>query len=397
MKSSEGVGGRLILLMAVGSGMSAASNYYAQPLLDLFIRQFGVTALQAGLMVTLAQVGYLVGLILIVPLGDMIERRKLLVVTSGLTAAGLIAMGLVDTFNGLIALAATVGMTSVAAHVLVPMAASLAAPAERGRAVSAVMSGLLIGILLARTVSGVIAQYAGWRVVYLLAGAAMAWFALASYFLLPAIKPGLKSGYGALLLSIGKLFGTQPVLRRRGLIGLLSFASFSMFWTSLAFMLTQRYGFGEAMIGMFALVGIAGALCARFAGSLADAGWSRVSTGGFLTLSLLSWGLLFAGQWSLVALVIGILMIDLGAQGTHISNQSEIYRLDPGARSRLTTGYMSCYFAGGATGSIVSASAYQLAMWTGVCIAGACLSLLALALWARFELRLPVRRMRHPG
>lgn len=395
MNVSIRLSSRLILLMAVGSGMSAASNYFAQPLLDLFVRQFQVTPLKAGLLVTVAQLGYLAGLVLLVPLGDLIERRKILAVTSGLTAVGLIAMGLSTSFNMLIALAAVVGLTSVAAHVLVPMAASLAAPDQRGRAVSSVMSGLLIGILVARTFAGLVAEFAGWRTVYLVAGCFMAVFCVCSFFLLPSIKPTLRSSYAALLLSIARLFREQPTLRQRGLLGMLSFASFAMFWTSLAFMLSQRYGFGEGLIGTFALIGVAGALCARFAGKLADAGWSRVSTGGFIALNVCSWAFLYGGQWSLTSLVLGILLLDLGAQGTHISNQSEIYRLDPAARSRLTTGYMSCYFVGGALGSAMSAAAFGYAQWTGVCVVGVLLSLTALALWAKVEFRLPWRLMQH--
>ncbi|WP_229722862.1 MFS transporter [Xylophilus rhododendri] len=375
----------LTALMAVGSGLSVASNYYAQPLLALFVQVFHVSIGHAGLLVTCSQIGYICGLVFLVPLGDRLERRKLITGTAALTSAGLLGMGLAPGFSLLLAASVCVGFTSVTAQILVPLAAHLATPERRGRTVSLVMSGLLLGILLARTFAGLIADGAGWRAVYLLASGLMAVFALLCWRLLPAIAPTSTGSYAALLGSVARLFGQQPVLRRRALIGGLNFAAFAALWTTLAFLLKKEYGYGEAAIGLFGLIGAAGALCAQAAGRLSDAGYNRQATGGFILLGVLGWGLLWLGGHSQIALVGGILLLDLGVQGTHISNQSAIYALDPAARSRLTTCYMSSYFLGGAAGSALGAWAYSAAEWDGVCIVGAAVCVLALLRWAMSE------------
>lgn len=377
----------LTALMAVGSGISVASNYYTQPLLALFVQVFHISIGHAGLLVTCSQIGYICGLIFLVPLGDRLERRKLITGTSLLTAAGLLGMGLSPGFPWMLAAAVCVGFTSVTAQILVPLAAHLASPERRGRTVSLVMSGLLLGILLARTFAGVIAAAAGWRAVFLLASVLMVVFAGLCWRMLPAIAPTSGGSYGALLASVARLFGQQPVLRRRALIGGLNFAAFAALWTTLAFLLKARYGYGEAAIGLFGLIGAAGALCAQVAGRLADAGYNRQATGGFILLGVLGWGLLYLGADSQLALIGGIVLLDLGVQGTHISNQSAIYALDPAARSRLTTGYMSSYFLGGAAGSALGAWAYSFADWAGVCVVGGSVCVLALLRWAVSEAR----------
>jgi predicted MFS family arabinose efflux permease len=386
-------GSRLVGFLAAGSGLAVASNYYAQPLLPLFAQHFGVGTVQAGLVVTLSQLGYIVGLIFLVPLGDRLERRGLLTITSALTALALLAMGLSPNFHVLVAMAVLAGLTSVTAQIIVPLSAHLAAPERRGRTVSTVMSGLLLGILLARTAAGAIAEVGGWRAVYLVAACLMAGFAGLCRRWLPRIEPTAQGSYIALLGSIIQLFREEPVLRRRGLMGALSYGAFGAFWTSMAFMLGSRHGFSEGIIGLFALVGAVGAICARFAGRLADAGWARLSTGGFLVLSASSWWLLHAGESSLVAFAAGIVLFDLGIQGAHISNQSEVYRLRPDARSRLTTCYMSCYFSGGAVGSGLSAVLYHAHGWTGACVLGAVMGGLAVVVWAATELRWPLATM----
>jgi len=297
----------------------------------------------------------------------------------------------------LVAMAVLAGLTSVTAQIIVPLAAHLAAPERRGRTVSTVMSGLLLGILLARTASGAIAELGGWRAVYLVAACLMAAFALLCRRWLPRIEPTAQGSYLSLLASIFRLFREEPVLRRRGLMGAMSYGAFGAFWTSMAFMLGERHGFSEGVIGLFALVGAAGAVCARFAGRLADAGWARLSTGGFLMLSAGSWWLLYAGEGSLIAFAAGIVLFDLGVQGAHISNQSEVYRLRPDARSRLTTCYMSCYFAGGAIGSGLSAVLYHAHGWAGVCVLGAVMGGLAVIVWAATELSWPLAAMQRHG
>jgi predicted MFS family arabinose efflux permease len=395
--ANDPLGPGLVRLMAAGAGLCVASNYFAQPLLALFAHEFGLSHARAALLVTLAQLGYIGGLVFLVPLGDLVERRRLLVACTALTSVFLAATGLAADFEALMAAAVLVGTTSVAAQILVPLAAHLAPAERRGRVVSTVMSGLLIGILLARFAAGFVAEVAGWRAVYLLAAVLMAGFSVLCWRRLPRVQPTARGGYGALLVSVLRIFAEEPVLRRRGLIGGLGFGAFAAFWTTMAFMLKDQWQASEAAIGAVALVGAIGAMSARFAGRLADAGWARLSTGGFLALLVASWGLLLAGSVSLPALVAGVVLLDLGLQGSHISNQSEVYRLDPAARNRITTVYMAMYFMGGALGSAASGPAYARWGWSGTCAIGAAFGLAAFAVWALGELRLPLHTMRRAG
>jgi predicted MFS family arabinose efflux permease len=385
----------LVRLMAAGAGLCVASNYFAQPLLALFAQQFRISPAHASLLVTFTQLGYIAGLVLLVPLGDLVERRRLLVTCTACSTVLLAAMGLAPNFQALIAIAILLGTSTVAAQILVPLSAHLAPPLRRGRVVSSVMSGLIIGILLARFAAGLIADLAGWRAVYLIASVLMAFFCWTCHRRLPRVEATTQGSYGALLRSIVALFAREPVLRRRGLIGGFGFGSFAAFWTAMAFMLKSQWHASEGAIGAVALVGAIGAMSARFAGRLADAGWARVSTGVFLSLVVVSWFLLFAGTHSLLALGAGVVLLDLGLQGSHISNQSEVYRLDPAARSRITTVYMTMYFSGGALGSALTGPAYAAYGWKGACVIGGAMAFGALAVWALGELRFPVRRMRH--
>jgi len=274
----------------------------------------------------------------------------------------------------------------VAAQVLVPFAATLADEATRGRVIGTVMSGMLLGILLARTVSGLLSQVAGWRAVYGIGAALLLLLLLILARELPRL-PGrgqrlTRREYAALLWSVGSLMREEPTLRRRALYGALSFAAFSALWTSIAFLLARPpYGYGEAVIGLFGLIGVAGALAASVAGRWADRGWSLISTGGFLAALLVSFGLIALGARQLLPLIAGIALLDLGAQGVQITNQSEIYRLRPDARSRLTTAYMTSYFLGGALGSATSALMFERAGWIGVSALGAAYAGIAAAAW----------------
>ena len=386
---------RLVAVMAVGSGLSVASNYYVQPLLPDLADDFGVSSGVVGLLVTVSQLGYVAGLALVVPLGDLLERRRLLTLVTALTAGGLVLMAVAPTLALLFPAVALVGVTSVAAQIFVPLSADLAPADQRGKVVGTVMAGLLIGILLARTLAGLVAAAAGWRAVYVVAAASMLALAALCRRDLPRVEPATTTPYPTLLASVLRLYREEPVLRRRGLYGALGFASFSTLWTAVAFLLEDTYGYGEAAIGLFGLLGAAGAVAAQFAGRIADAGWARVSTLGFFLALAASWGVLALGSRSIAALVVGIVLLDLAVQGAHISNQSEVYRLRPEARSRLTTAYMVVNFTGGVVGSASSATVYDLGGWPATCAAGATFSALALAAWLT-EARWPLRRMRHP-
>ncbi|MFP2507439.1 MFS transporter [Buttiauxella gaviniae] len=388
--TAPGLSPALIVLMSIATGLAVASNYYAQPLLDTIANAFSLSINQAGFIVTAAQLGYAAGLLLLVPLGDMFERRGLIVFMTLLAAGGMVIVALSQTLWMMILGTALTGLFSVVAQILVPLAATLAEPAKRGKVVGTIMSGLLLGILLARTVAGLLASLGGWRTVYWVASVLMVLMALALWRGLPKVKTETHLNYPQLLSSVFGLFIKNPLLRTRALLGCLTFANFSILWTSMAFLLASPpFNFSDGMIGLFGLAGAAGALGARPAGGLADKGKAHLTTTIGLVLLLLSWIATAMGQYSVIALIIGILVLDLTVQGVHITNQTVIYRMMPDARNRLTAGYMTSYFIGGAAGSVISASAYQHAGWNGVCAAGAIIALLNLVVWWRGYHRQP--------
>ncbi|EBR3876768.1 MFS transporter [Salmonella enterica subsp. diarizonae] len=383
-KPNHGLSPALIVLMSVATGLAVASNYYAQPLLDTIAHHFSLSASSAGFIVTAAQLGYAAGLLFLVPLGDMFERRMLIVSMTLLAAGGMLITASSQSLSMMILGTALTGLFSVVAQILVPLAATLATPDTRGKVVGTIMSGLLLGILLARTVAGLLANLGGWRTVFWVASALMALMAVALWRGLPKLKSDTHLNYPQLLGSVFSLFIHDKLLRTRALLGCLTFANFSILWTSMAFLLAAPpFSYSEGMIGLFGLAGAAGALGARPAGGFADKGKSHLTTTVGLLLLLLSWLAIWLGHTSVLALIIGILILDLTVQGVHITNQTVIYRLHPDARNRLTAGYMTSYFIGGAAGSLISASAWQHASWAGVCLAGVTVALLNLLVWWR--------------
>ena len=383
-KTTQGLSPALILLMSVATGLAVASNYYAQPLLDTIARAFNLSASSAGFIVTAAQLGYAAGLLFLVPLGDMFERRMLIVSMTLLAAGGMLITASSQSLTMMIVGTALTGLFSVVAQILVPLAATLASPEKRGKVVGTIMSGLLLGILLARTVAGLLASLGGWRTVYWVASVLMVVMALALWRGLPKVKQENHLNYPQLLASVFSLFTQDKLLRTRALLGCFTFANFSILWTSMAFLLAAPpFNYSEGVIGLFGLAGAAGALGARPAGGLVDKGKSHLTTSAGLVLILLSWAAIWYGHISVLALIVGILVLDLTVQGVHITNQTVIYRVKPEARNRLTAGYMTSYFIGGAAGSLISASAWQHAGWSGVCAIGAIVATLNLLVWWR--------------
>jgi len=386
-RSPEGISHRLVLLLAFSCGAAVANLYYAQPLLHTLARAFGVSDGTAGLLITVTQIGYVLGLALLVPLGDLRERRGMITFTLVLTALSLAAAAAAPGIAVFAVAISVVGVTSVVAQVIVAMSSSLAAESQRGQVVGTIMSGLLIGILLARTVSGLIAATLGWRVVFVLAAAAMLALSVTLRRALPKVPLTAELSYGGLLRSVVVLVREQPVLRRRMMLGALDFGCFSILWTSLSFLLSGApFHYGTAVIGLFGLAGVAGAAAASLAGRLADRGQGSLATVASVLIMLASWALLAAGRSSVILLIAGIAVLDLGAQGLHISNQSAIYALAPKARSRLTTAYMVAYFVGGTVLSAVTSILYASGGWTGVCVLGAGTAAVALAVWVLTEL-----------
>ncbi len=375
----------LVLLMAAGAGLTVANLYYAQPLLDVIRRGLGMSVAATGLVVTASQLGYGLGLAFLVPLGDLMERRTLVVAMTVGNSVFLAAMAFAPLSSVLLAATLMVGALSAVAQVLVAFAASLTGPAEIGRVVGTVMSGLLLGILLARTAAGYLAQLAGWRAVFAVASAVMIALAIVFYRGLPRHRAHVGGSYPALLKSVFSLLIEEPLLRLRALYGAIAFAAFSVLWTPLALMLSRPpYRFSSGTIGMFGVAGVAGALSASLAGRLSDRGLSRPMTGITSALLALSWVFLKLGDHSVLILISGIIVLDFAVQGLHITNQGQIYSLRPDARSRITSAYMASFFAGGVFGSAVSSFTYAHCGWDGVCILGAGLGVVATAIWFLF-------------
>jgi predicted MFS family arabinose efflux permease len=356
--------------------------YYAQPLLDVIRQSLGMSIVATGLIITASQLGYALGLAFLVPLGDLIERRALVVRMAVGISVCLAGMAVAPFSSILLAAALMMGALSVVAQILVAFAATLAGPSERGQVVGTVMSGLLLGILLARTAAGYLAQLGGWRAVFGIASSAMIALAIVLHRGLPTHRSRIGLSYPALIKSVFSLLVNEPVLRIRAVYGAIAFGSFSVLWTTLALLLSQPpYQYSSGVIGLFGLAGVAGVLAASFAGRMADMGWTRQMTGTTAILLALSWLPLKLGGHSVLMLVVGILLLDLAVQGLHITNQSEIYRLRPDARNRITSAYMVSFFAGGVLGSALSSFAYAHFGWLGVCLVGTGFGIVATALW----------------
>jgi predicted MFS family arabinose efflux permease len=386
----ERVSNSLVLLLAISCGLAVANLYYPQPLLPAIAASLHTGPKTAGLVVTAAQVGYAVGLALLVPLGDILARRRVVPAVLVLTA---VALGLSSMASGiatLIALALFVGAGSVAAQLLIPLAASLADDTSRGRVVGTVMTGLLMGILLARTVAGVVAGCSSWRVMYVTAAVlALALAATLARTLPPeTAQPSLS--YGQLLRSTVGMWRSEPVLRRRCLLGALAFAAFSVFWTTAAFLLGgSLYHYSETVIGLFGLLGAAGAGCAALAGRVADRGHAPLATAAGAIAIAVSFALLYLGEKSLIALIAGVIVLDVGVQAVHVLNQNVIYALAPAARSRINANYMVSYFAGGAAGSAAGSMLYAAGGWAAVCAFGGAIGVAVLGVWAYDQLQSP--------
>ena len=371
-----------VWLLAVAIGSTVANLYYAQPLLAYVRDDLHLSSAGAGLTVTVTQLGYAVGLILAVPLGDLLERRRLVTVMCCLNAVTLALCGMSTAGSEFYVASALIGIFAATAQILVAFSANLAAPEQRGRVVGTVMSGLLLGILAARTVAGYVSQLGGWRSVYWFAAGLMLLLALTLRFRLPQGPPVTDLRYSALLRSVLSLMREEPLLRIRALYGALAFAGFSALWAPLALMLSgPPHHLSTGLIGLFGLAGMAGAFAAPLAGRNADRGGGGRTTIIAAVLLTASWLPTGLGHTSIPLLVLGIVVFDFACQSMHITNQSEIYRLRPDARSRLTSAYMTCYFTGGVIGSALASVIYAADGWTGVCVLGAAFGACTVLLW----------------
>nr|WP_285863937.1 MFS transporter [Pseudomonas sp. BGr12]MDL2422628.1 MFS transporter [Pseudomonas sp. BGr12] len=374
---------RLTLLFAITCALAVANVYFAQPLLASMSASLAVPASRIGAVVGATQVGYALGLLLVVPLGDLFERKRLILTQLLLSALALGAVAFAQSWSLLLGALVLVGLMAVVVQVVVACAATLASPEQRGQAVGTVTSGVVLGILLARLVSGVVADLVGWRGVYLLSAALMVAMALVLYRTLPAVQtPRARVGYWQLLGSVLQLYRSEPVLRARGLLALLIFAAFSVLWTSMVLPLSAPpLSLSHTQVGLFGLAGVAGALAAARAGRLADQGHAQRTTGVALALLTLSWLPTAFGAQSLLAMVVGVVLLDFAVQAVHVTNQSLIFAARPDAQSRLVGAYMGFYSVGSGLGAVAATCTYAQWGWTAVCVLGASLSAVALLIW----------------
>jgi len=376
-------------LLAFTAGATVANLYYAQPLLPTIATSLRVSQTSASLLVTLTQLSYGAGLLLIVPAADIMRRRTLFSLLLAIDTLAVAASAVAPDLRALGALALIMGLTSVVIQMLIPFAATLAAESERAHAIGTVLSGLLTGILLSRTFAGIVAQLAGWRGVYAIAAVVMAATTVVVYRALPDLPREVDAGYGAQLRATLSLVRTQPILRWRSLIGACGFGAFSAFWTTVSFLLAgPDYHFSQLEIGLFALAGAAGALVSAVGGRHIDARprlrWP--ATGAVQGTLLASFALIGLGgahlHWvSLALLVVGVLFMDAAVQASNLLGQSVIYELLPQARSRLTAIYMTTMFIGGSLGSWAAAHAYERWGWAGSCGAAAAFPAVGLLGW----------------
>jgi predicted MFS family arabinose efflux permease len=374
----------MTLLLATACGLTAANIYYAQPLIGLIAPDVGLSDTAASLIVTFTQVGYCLGLILLVPLGDLLENRDLIFWTLCAAVAALLAAAFAPFGAAFLGAALLIGLACVAAQIVVPVAAHMAPDSSRGATIGNVMSGLLVGIMLARPVSSLIANAFGWRCVFEASAVATATLAFTLRSLLPERRPKIDHSYFELIASLWTLLRDTPLLRRRAAYQACLFASFSLFWTAVPLELAgPTFGLTQRGIALFALAGAGGALSAPIAGRLADRGWSRAATGASMALAAIAFLLArIGGEGSLLALLVAGVILDAGVQGAQIVSQRAIQAISAETRSRLNGLYIAIFFAGGAAGSAVTSLAYATGGWPLVCWIGLAFPLAAAAIYA---------------
>ncbi|WP_133054125.1 MFS transporter [Mycobacteroides saopaulense] len=373
----------IIVLFSFACGLAVATIYFSQPLLDTIGAQFSIPTAQVGIVLTLTQIGYAIGLLLIVPLGDIVQSRRLIVGQTVALAVALLATAVSPNAWTFLTSITALGGLAVVTQVMVTYTAVHAAPARQGWAIGVVTGGIISGIILSRTVSGVLSDLLGWRSVYLIAAAAATATAGILMRVLPrATRSRTGLHYGQLLTSTLRLLRDEPVLRSRSVIAMLIFAAITVLLTPMVLPLTAApYHLSHTEVGLFGLAGAAGALGAFKAGSWCDNGLASRVTGIGLWLMSAAWLLAATLRWSLIGLAIAVVIIDFGLQSVHVANQSLIYRLDADLHGRLTAAYMTFYSIGSAAGAIASTWAYSTHGWTGVCLLGASISLGALTYW----------------
>ena len=373
----------VLYLMSISAGLVVANLYYNQPLLHQIATTFGVTDAAVSNVALSTQLGYALGLLFIIPLGDKVSNHRILRVDFALMIVALLAAAWSNSLGVLIVSSFCIGFTSAIPQLFVPMAAQLSDDPGRGRAIGIVMSGLLIGILGSRVISGLVGEYFGWRTMYYAASGVMVVLFVLLKVKLPRLTPHYEGSYGSLMRSLWFYFHTEPALRLATLRGGLGFAGLSAFWTTLVFLMEDSFGYGSDVTGAFGLFGVAGAAAATVVGKMNDRVSQHKIIVGSAGLMVISWSIFLVSTYSLIGLVVGIVLVDLAFQALHVTNQNIIFAKNAAARNRVNTVYMVGFFTGGALGTTLGAVAWQHFGWMGVSILGLGLSLVILAaqLW----------------
>lgn len=378
-----GISAPMILLFAIVGGTAVGNLYLAQPLLATIAGSFGISVGSAGILITITQLGYAIGILLIVPLGDLLSRRRLIPTVMFCCALALVGSAAAPNFWVLLAALGAVGMTTVAGQLLIPFAGDLALPEARGRVVGTVVAGILIGILSSRTVSGVVADAFGWRAIFLLAAVIAACFAVVLLRALPedSVRPHMS--YGRLLASVATVVRKHPAVPVTLVIGAAGFSVFTTFWTGLTFLLSAPpFSYSLSQIGLVGLVGITGAIAARPVGRLHDKGYSTTGTGASLLLAFVSLGFASFGAHSIFIVIVAVLLLDIAIQGINVLSQTRLFSIDPEARSRLNTAFVACNFTGGAIGSALAGVLWDKGGWHGLMGGAMVYIAIAGAVWA---------------
>ncbi|MCD5995501.1 MFS transporter [Pseudomonas sp. CDFA 602] len=369
----------LVMLFAFCCGAIVANIYYAQPIIELIAPDIGLSSTAASLIVSLTQIGYALGLFFLVPLGDLLENRRLMLITTGVAIFSLLGATFAQQPNLFLLVSLLVGFSSVSVQMLIPLAAHLAPEESRGRVVGSIMGGLLLGILLARPISSLVADHFGWRAVFGSAAVVMLGISVVLATTVPKRVPDHRASYGQLLFSLWTLLRTQPVLRQRAFYQACMFATFSLFWTAVPLELSRNHGLSQTQIAIFALIGAIGAIAAPISGRLADAGHTRIASLGALLFGALSFmPALIHPAYSVIGLAVTGVLLDFCVQMNMVLGQRKVYALDAASRSRLNALYMTSIFIGGSIGSAVASPLYHHGGWAWVVIAGSALPLIAL-------------------
>ncbi|WP_336697738.1 MFS transporter [Curtobacterium sp. USHLN213] len=380
--TAEGMTRARTLTFAVAGGLAVGNLYWAQPLIETIASSLRVSSASAASLVTVTQIGYAIGIFLVVPLGDVLNRRRLVPVVLAVSALALLGAAIAPNFGVLLAALGGVGLTTVSAQILSPLAAELAAPDQRGKIVGTIASGALIGVLLSRTVSGLIAEALGWRAIYVLAAILAVALAITLSRMIPQQPKREPIAYHRLLGSVFTEVARHPAAAPTIVISAAGFAVFSLFWTSLTYLLTAPpFSYSVGQIGLLGLAGVAGALGARRAGSFHDRGWSVRSTGIALALIGVSLVAAWVAQSSIIALIIVIVVLDLAAQGNLVLSQTRLLSLPGAGRSRLNTAVVVSNFIGGAVGSAIAGPLWASGGWTAITGVGVGIIALALLVW----------------